>query len=189
MTIGERIRNLREANGWSQSQLAKRAGYCNKSAISKIESAGDNITNKTVNRLAPVLGTTPAYLLGMSGESVAHEPIMFSFPADDEFEHEAKKEQDQKHKITSPKLRKYVQDANYMYEVEEKVQQLVDMAKENGIKEIRGTVTTKPIINTEPEETLLLALYRLLNKDNKQSLSNIIQNMIAKQSGEEGSTT
>ena len=67
MTRGDRIRNLRESFGWTQEKLAKRAGYETKSAICKIETAGDNVTFKTAERLAPVFNVTPAYIMGWDG--------------------------------------------------------------------------------------------------------------------------
>lgn len=64
MTVGERIRQRRKELGLSQTELAKRGGYTSKSDISKMENAGDEIGMNRVERIAEVLGVTPAYLLG-----------------------------------------------------------------------------------------------------------------------------
>lgn len=64
MTVGERIRQRRKELGLSQTELAKRGGYTSKSDISKMETAGDEIGMNRVERIAEVLGVTPAYLLG-----------------------------------------------------------------------------------------------------------------------------
>jgi transcriptional regulator with XRE-family HTH domain len=64
MTVADRIKDKRIEMGLSQSDLAKRAGYCDKTAISKIENAGNNITMKQVRRIAEALNTTDTYLMG-----------------------------------------------------------------------------------------------------------------------------
>ena len=55
MTAGERIRRIREEKGLTQTDLAKLAGYTDKTSISKIENAGDNISTKTAIRIAKAL--------------------------------------------------------------------------------------------------------------------------------------
>lgn len=64
MTIGERIKYVRELKGISQEQLAKQMGYSGKTSISKIESAGDSLTTKTITRFANALGCTESQLMG-----------------------------------------------------------------------------------------------------------------------------
>lgn len=65
MTRGERIKQRREELGITQEELAKRLGYKGKSAISRIESAGNNISYKIAEKVAPALDTTPAELFGI----------------------------------------------------------------------------------------------------------------------------
>lgn len=64
MTIADRIRIKRNELGLSQTELAEKAGYSDKTAISKLEHAGDDISMKQIKRVAKALGTTSAILLG-----------------------------------------------------------------------------------------------------------------------------
>ena len=66
-TLGDRVKKLRIALGWSQDELSKRMGYKSRSSINKIES-GRPVTQKIIVRLAEVLYTTPSYLMGWEDE-------------------------------------------------------------------------------------------------------------------------
>lgn len=61
----EKIRQLREALGWSQIELAKRAKLSNSTIISDIESGErrQNITIETLDKIAGALGVTAKDLL------------------------------------------------------------------------------------------------------------------------------
>lgn len=65
MTIGSRIRMLREELGYSQDQLAKMLGYKSRSTINKIELGVNDITQSKISAFADALNTTPAFLLGI----------------------------------------------------------------------------------------------------------------------------
>ena len=70
MTVGERIKEVRELKGMSQDELAKRMGYKDRSSISKIEKDNDdNISMNTVQKAATILNCSPLYLMGWSEES------------------------------------------------------------------------------------------------------------------------
>jgi DNA-binding Xre family transcriptional regulator len=70
-TMGERIRQLRLARGWSQGQLAERVGVTG-GAISHWESGlTKNIKLETFLRLCEELGTVPHYLIFGPGK---HSP-------------------------------------------------------------------------------------------------------------------
>lgn len=69
MTVADRIREKRNELRLSQAELATRAGYSDKTAISKIENAGNDITMKQVRRIAKALYVTDAYLMGWEDES------------------------------------------------------------------------------------------------------------------------
>ena len=70
MTVADRIRLKREELNISQEELAKRIGNKDKSTISKIEKAGNDITMKNIKRIADALGVSTQYLLGWEEESV-----------------------------------------------------------------------------------------------------------------------
>lgn len=72
MTIGERIRELRENLGMSQDELAKKVGYKSRSSINKLELSRELPTRK-VQAVARVLGVSPSYLMGYDVSSVAPE--------------------------------------------------------------------------------------------------------------------
>jgi transcriptional regulator with XRE-family HTH domain len=68
MTIGERLKRLRELAGLSQGELARRAGV-NRPIISDLESnKRQNITLDTARRLARALGVTLDMLAGDNSE-------------------------------------------------------------------------------------------------------------------------
>lgn len=64
MTIGERVKNRRIELGLTQEELATKCGYKGKTAICRIEKAGDDITWKLCEKIAPALETTPEELFG-----------------------------------------------------------------------------------------------------------------------------
>lgn len=68
MTVGERIKQKRIQLELSQTELAKRAGYTDKTSISKIEHAGNDVSLKQVGRVAEALGTTFQFLMGWEEE-------------------------------------------------------------------------------------------------------------------------
>jgi plasmid maintenance system antidote protein VapI len=70
MTIGERLKRLRELAGLSQGELARRAGV-NRPIISDLESnKRQNITVDTAKRLARTLGVSLDLLVGMDEDEL-----------------------------------------------------------------------------------------------------------------------
>lgn len=67
--IGKQIRNRRLELNISQDELAKRTGYSDRTAISKIESGLRDIPQSKISLFADALSTTPAYLLGFTDPS------------------------------------------------------------------------------------------------------------------------
>ena len=61
--IALRLKELREVNGWSQAELARRSGV-NQSVISRLES-GDtrSVSFENLERLARSVGCDPGYLI------------------------------------------------------------------------------------------------------------------------------
>ena len=62
MRLGQNIRRLREANGWSQEDYADRAGI-HRTYVSDIERGRRNPTITVVEKLAKPLGVGAAELL------------------------------------------------------------------------------------------------------------------------------
>lgn len=69
MTIADRIKQKRLELGLTQEELAVKMGYSDKTSVSKIESSGDDISLKKINKIAKALGVDEAYLLGYYDES------------------------------------------------------------------------------------------------------------------------
>lgn len=75
MTVGERIKQMRERAKMSQDELAKRMGYKDRSSISKIEKSSDeNLSLDIVQRAAGILNCSPLYLMGWSDDSKTNKP-------------------------------------------------------------------------------------------------------------------
>ncbi len=68
MTIYARIRKLREEQGMTQEDLAKKVGYKSRSTINKIESGLRDINQSQIISFAKALNVTPAYLMGWEDE-------------------------------------------------------------------------------------------------------------------------
>src|SRR4051794_1346380 len=70
---GTLIRLAREALGWTQLDLGRRAGY-SQPTISRLEKNGGRISEiETRSRLADVLGI-PRSAVGLTGDAVEHPP-------------------------------------------------------------------------------------------------------------------
>ena len=67
MSIGDRVKLLREQKGMTQEELATQLGYKSKSSVTHIE-RGRDIPRSMVVKLADILDTTPAYLMGWEDE-------------------------------------------------------------------------------------------------------------------------
>ena len=109
MTIGDRIRIKRIEQNYSQSELAKRAGYSDRTAISKLENAGDDITMKQVKRVAQALDTTSTFLMGWEINTPANvetEPgtAYLAFPLESNISNEDQALLDRYHNL-SPETR------------------------------------------------------------------------------------
>ena len=69
MTLGERIRQEREARGWSQAELAGRVGGITSQYISMLEKGKrDNPTRELLRQLAKEFGISVSELLGEDDE-------------------------------------------------------------------------------------------------------------------------
>lgn len=68
MTVGERIRALRQSIGMSQEELAKKVGYKSRTSINKIELSRDLPLDK-VQEVAFALDVSPSVLMGWKEDS------------------------------------------------------------------------------------------------------------------------
>lgn len=64
MTVGDRIKLRRNELGLSQSELALKMGYSDKTGVSKAETCGDNITTTKIARFAEALDCSFNFLMG-----------------------------------------------------------------------------------------------------------------------------
>lgn len=63
MTIGQRIKQRREALNLTQEELARKVGYASRSSINKIELSRD-LPLRKVEKMAVALETSPSFLMG-----------------------------------------------------------------------------------------------------------------------------
>ena len=70
MSIGDRVKELRIKKGLTQLELAEMLGYKSKSSVAHIEN-GRDIPRSMVVKLAAVLDSTPAYLMGWESDTPA----------------------------------------------------------------------------------------------------------------------
>lgn len=61
-TIGERIRQARDARGWSQDELARMVGYKNQSAIGNLENRKDGTGGNRIEKIAAALNVSVDWL-------------------------------------------------------------------------------------------------------------------------------
>ena len=67
-SLAQRLRMARAYKGWSQTELARRAGM-NNMQLSKLERGiTKDITGRTLRALCEALGVSPKYLLGMTDD-------------------------------------------------------------------------------------------------------------------------
>lgn len=81
LDLYKNIKTLRLENGWSQSELARRAGYKDRSAIAHIEDGTVDLPQSKIQLFADIYGVTPARLFGrsaiceLSGSSFTEEEL------------------------------------------------------------------------------------------------------------------
>lgn len=62
--MGIRIKRLRELNKLSQTELAERVGYKDKTAVAKVEAGKVDLPQSKITAFAKALNTTTSYLFG-----------------------------------------------------------------------------------------------------------------------------
>ena len=82
-TLGERIKQAREALGWSGEHLAKRVGYKTQSGISNLEGRATGTGGNKIGKIAQELGVPLNWLMyGPDSENVPFlEPAPLASPA------------------------------------------------------------------------------------------------------------
>lgn len=79
MTIGDRIRKLREDAGISQTSLAKKAGISKQTLYKYEMNIVTNIPLTKIGLLAELLEVTPAYLTGWQYTDSQNREMLFHF--------------------------------------------------------------------------------------------------------------
>jgi transcriptional regulator with XRE-family HTH domain len=75
-TVGERIKQVREARDWTQEKLAGQSGI-SKSFLSEVENKGKNIGLELLLSIAQALGASVQYLATGEGEEpIVRKPIL-----------------------------------------------------------------------------------------------------------------
>ena len=69
--VYKNIRKRRLELGMTQSELARLAGYENRSSIARIERGDHDLPQSKIIDIAKALKTTPSYLMGWEDEEVA----------------------------------------------------------------------------------------------------------------------
>lgn len=79
MTLGERIRTLREERGWSQTDLAIRIGGSSAGHVSHLEKGARGVTIKHLVALANAFNMRVVEILAPVdlGEAVVRDPLPF----------------------------------------------------------------------------------------------------------------
>ncbi len=81
--IGQLIRELRKANGLTQSALSELVGVSYQQ-IQKYEKSGDNISVERLKQIANALGTPITLFFTPGAEAVGETPAVYGKMADDE---------------------------------------------------------------------------------------------------------
>jgi transcriptional regulator with XRE-family HTH domain len=68
MTLGDRVKHLREKQGMTQEELAQKLGKKSKSTVAHIETGNRDIPRSMVVELAKILNVSPCYLMGWEEE-------------------------------------------------------------------------------------------------------------------------
>lgn len=69
LTLYSNIKRLRKLHGWSQDELAKKAGYIDRSSIAKIENGKFDLPQSKILLFAQIFDVEPGALMGIDGTS------------------------------------------------------------------------------------------------------------------------
>lgn len=85
MSVGSRIRERRKALGLNQEQLRDSLGYKYNSAISKIEKGQVSVNTESLPKIAEVLKTSTAYLIGLTDDPETPQSEIFNDSGNNNF--------------------------------------------------------------------------------------------------------
>lgn len=70
ISLGNKIKELRENLGLTQEELGKLVGYTSRSSINKVENGDVDLPRSKIIAFAKALKTSPAYLMGWGEENI-----------------------------------------------------------------------------------------------------------------------
>lgn len=73
--IYKRIKSLRQANKMTQSELAEKVGYADKTMVSRVENGKIDLSQSQIVKFAKALNTTPGFLMGWK-EDISPEDLI-----------------------------------------------------------------------------------------------------------------
>jgi len=73
MNTYERIRKTRKDRGMTQTDLAVKCGYADKSMISRIENGKVDLFLSSLEKIADALRVDPAYLMGFTDDAMIED--------------------------------------------------------------------------------------------------------------------
>lgn len=68
LKLYENIKSLRLQNHMTQDELARKAGYTDRSSIAKIERGMVDLSQSKIKQFADIFGVTPSHLMGWVSE-------------------------------------------------------------------------------------------------------------------------
>lgn len=86
--MGLRIKKLREELKMSQTALAEKVGYKDKTAIAKIEAGKVDLPQSKISAFVKALNTTTSYLFGDTSVSTESKPNTVNFDGEEYTEEE-----------------------------------------------------------------------------------------------------
>lgn len=76
LKLYENIKYYRKKNGLTQDELARRAGYTDRSSIAKIERGVVDLSQSKIAQFAEIFGITPSDLMGWEEEMKKDPEVM-----------------------------------------------------------------------------------------------------------------
>ena len=147
--IGKRIRDRRIELKLTQEDLAKKAGFKTKGAISRIENNQRDITQSQVVDFAKALNTTPSYLMGWDNEEYLLNQDEITIV--DNYRDSNKEGQN--------KILNYSKDIKQLYPYEPSREEMIEYIKEYeiGIAALSGYTS-----ENEVDDDMIISIYREL---------------------------